>query len=110
VLERCQLDPRRVARWTTLDAPIDPAQATLPPAPGTQVGAPPPTIEYRLPNDDSNDRATLVVVAGVFVACFVVLMIFAIVSNDGSSDQSPSSTDAPPATEAPTTVAPAEGG
>jgi hypothetical protein len=38
----------------------------------------------------------------MFVAFFVVLMIFAIISNDDSSDQSRPSTDAPPATEAPT--------
>ena len=95
----------------TFNAPIDPAQATLAPVPGTQVAAPPPiagrptSVEYALPSDQSSSNSTLGVVLGVLVAFFVVLMIFAIVSNDDSSDQSPPSTDAPPATEAP-----AEGG
>lgn len=98
-----------------LDATIDPAQAALPPAPGTQVGAPPPTVEYTLPSDDSKNRSLLGVVVGVLVALFAVPPVVALISNDGSSDESPPGTDGPPATEAPatdapTTEAPAEGG
>ena len=94
----------------TLNAPVDPSQATLPPVPGTQISAPPTTVAYTLPSDDSNDGSTLGVVLGVLIAFFLVLMFFAIISNDDSSDQSPPSTDAPASTEAPTTEAPAEGG
>ena len=107
------------ASWTeavsrggiTLNAPIDPSRATLQPVPGTQVNAPPPTYtsrptaEYTLPSHESSSGSILGVVFGVLVAFFVVLMIFAIVSNNGSSDQSPPSTDAVVTTEAP-----AEGG
>jgi len=89
----------------SFSAPIDPSRATLPPVPGTQVGAPRPTVEYTLPSDDSSSGSTLGVVFGVLVAFFVVLMIFAIAGNDDSSDQSPPATDAQVTTEAP-----AEGG
>lgn len=89
----------------TFNAPIDPTAATQAPVPGTQVAAPPQTVDYTLPSDQSNSNSSLGVILGVLVAFFVVLMIFAIVSNDDSSDQSPPSTDAPAATEAP-----AEGG
>ena len=94
----------------TLDAPMDPAQATLLPARGTQVSAPPDAVEYSPPNDDSKNRSLLGVVVGVLLAFFVVLIIVAVPSNDDSSDESPPSTDAPAATEAPTIETPAEGG
>jgi hypothetical protein len=108
------------ASWTaivarggiTFNAPIDPSRATLPPVAGTQVGAPPstaasrPVAEYTLPDDGSDSGTILGVLLGVLVAFFVVLMIFAIISNESSTEQSPSTPEAPPATEAP----PADGG
>ena len=94
----------------TVDVPIDPSQAQVPPTPGTQVSIPQPapaTETYDLP---PQRRSPWGAILGVIVVVLLVVVVIVIVSNDDSSDDSPTpgTTPAAPATEAP--AAPATGG
>ena len=95
-------------RWTdsvaqggiTFNAPIEPSLATLPPVLGTQVRAPltaprrRSAVENALPDTGSHSTSTVGAVIAVLVAFFLVILTFAIISNNISSDQSPPSTHA----------------
>lgn len=103
------------ASWTqtvnragvVLNVYIDPNQAQIPPTPGTQV-APPAAPPPRPPASpvSSPDNSALGVVLGVVAVLFFVLMMFAIISNNSSTDQGPDVTIVPPATDAPAAPAP----
>ena len=101
------------ASWTqsvnrdgaTVNVAIDPSQAQMPPVPGTQVSVPPPPARHA----SGSSHSLLGIIFGVIFVLFLVLLTYAIVSNNDSSDDVPPATDGPPATEAP--AAPAtEGG
>mgnify|MGYP001826675004 CR=1 FL=1 len=111
------------AAWTqsvnrggvTADVAIDPSQAQIPPAPGTQV-APPPTPAAATPqtvNVPSSKSSPLGIIVGVAAVLLVIVLIVALVSGNDSSDDTPTpGTDAPaeqPAEEPADEPAPAEG-
>ncbi len=94
----------------TVNIAIDPAQAQVPPIPGTQVSLP------AAPSQDapSSGGSSMAIFIGIAIAIVIGVVIFAFVSN-GSDDEAPTpgSTPAAPATEAPAapaTDAPADGG
>jgi hypothetical protein len=84
---------------------IDPAQAQLPPLPGTEVQLPIP-----MSGTQTSRRSPIGAIVAVLVVVLLVVVIFVIVSNNDSSDDSPTpATDVAPATEAPSAPA-TEGG
>jgi hypothetical protein len=87
----------------TVNVPIDPSQAQVPPVPGTQVSVPRPVAGTQTVNVSSPSRSPMGAILGVLFVGFAIVLIFAIVSNNDSSDDSPTpgSTPAAPATEAP---------
>ena len=93
---------------TTLNVAIDPAQAGLPPTPGTEVHLPiPVSTNYTLAPKPK--RSPAVAIVGLLVALVVVIVIIIALSNDNSSNDTPPEPDTPPAT-APAEQAPAETG
>ena len=96
---------------TTVNVPIDPAQATQPPVPGTQTAAPaqPTTVVQQ-----SSSHSALGTIIGVVVALFAVVVILAVIGNATSDDSpTPGSDPAPaeqPAEEAPPAEQTSEGG
>ncbi len=108
------------ASWTesvdrggaTVNVPIDPSQALVPPLAGTQVSIPSPASGNQSVNVTSNRRSPVgAIIGGVFVVLAIVA-ILVIVSNNDSSDDTPTTSE--PATDAPadgdSTDAPADGG
>ena len=88
----------------TRSAPMDPAQATVPPAPGTEYTSPPPQPTAGQNVTVSSSRGGGFSVGAVLAAIAVVVAVIALVvalTRDGNSgDGEPTPTD-PPATEAP---------
>ena len=103
------------ASWTesvnrggiVLNAGIDPSQALVPPVPGTQVSVPPPpsTVQSR---DSGSSRSLLSVIFGVGAVFLIVIVMYAIISNNSDGDDTPSPDSTP--TEEPAPEAPAEDG
>ena len=89
-----------------LNVGIDPSQAEVPPAPGTQVSVPPPPSTVQQEGGGSS-RSLLGVLFGVGVVFLIVILAYAILSDDSDGDDTPTP-DAPPAEPAP--EAPAEEG
>lgn len=91
---------------TTVNLPIDPAIAELPPVPGTQVMAPVP------PSRGSSSRSSGGVIIAVVVGLLLVLAVFVALSDDPTDTQPPGEGTAPaedaPAEDAPAEDAPAE--
>lgn len=89
-----------------LNVGIDPSQAQVPPAPGTQVSVPPPpsTVQQQ---SSGPSRSLLGVIFGVGVVFLIVILAYAVISGDSDGDDTPTP-DAPPAEPAP--EAPAEDG
>ena len=110
------------AAWTqsvnrggvTVNVPIDPTQAQVPPLPGTQVAppSPPASSPPQTVNVSSSNRSPLGAILGVLAVLVVIVLIFVLVSDNDSSDDTPTpGTDAPaeqPADEP--APAPTEGG
>ncbi len=101
------------ASWTesvnrggvTTNVAIDPSQAQLAPAPGTQVSIPPPPTQSASGGSSSSSSMGLVV--GIIVVILIGALIYAFVNNDSSDSPTPG-TDTPATSEAPaTTEAPA---
>jgi hypothetical protein len=94
-----------------LNVGIDPSQAQVPPAPGTQVSIPPPpsTVQQE---SNSSSRSLLGVMIGVGVVFLIGILMYAIISNnsDGDDTPSPGSTPTEPAPEEPAPEAPVENG
>ena len=85
----------------TIDVPIEPERASLPPLPGSELRPPasaPPSVTVNAPN-----RSPIGAIVGGIVAIAVVIVVIVLVSNNDSSDD-----ESPPATNAPATEAPAE--
>lgn len=109
------------ASWTqsvnvngvTVNIPIDPVQAQVPPVAGTQVSLPPPP-PVATGNDSVASGSSMGIFIGVAIAFLIGILIFAIVSNNsGDETPTPGSTPSAPATETPATPAteaPTEGG
>ena len=96
---------------TTVNVPIDPSQAQVPPVAGTQVSvAPPPSPVQQGSSGGSSGGSMMAVILGLLAVVLVVVVIYALVSNDDSSDSPTPGTDAPPATAAPATDPPATDG
>jgi hypothetical protein len=85
-----------------LNVYIDPNQAQVPPTPGTQVAPPvaPPPRPTASPVSSSHN-SVVGVVLGVVAVLFFVLMMFAIISNDGSNEDTPDVTIVQPEPEQP---------
>lgn len=99
---------------TTLDVPIDPAQAVQPPLPGTQMSAPVPPSQPTTVVHQQTSSSPLGAIIGVVVAVLALVVVLAIIGNATSDDEPTPGTDQPPAEqpaeEAPATEAPAEDG
>ena len=90
---------------STVNVAIDPSQAQVAPVPGTQDSIPPPPTN----RSSGPSHSLLGIIFGVILVLFLVLLTYAIVSNNDSSDDGPPATGVPSVTEAP--AAPAtEGG
>jgi hypothetical protein len=89
----------------TVNLPIDPSIAELPPVPGTQVTAPVP------PSRGSSSRSSGGVIIAVVVGLLLVLAVFVALGDDPTDTQPPSQGTAPaedaPAEDAPAGDAPA---
>ena len=105
----------------TVNVPIDPSQAQVPPVAGTQVSIPSPASGNQpsgnqYVNVTSDRRSPVGAIIGVLFVVFAIVVILVIVSNNDSSDDTPTpdSTPSAPATDAPadgdSTDAPADGG
>lgn len=114
-------------RWTdsvsrggyTVNSPIAPAQATVPPAPGSEyVASAPAPSQPATPNisvssggGDNSNGTVVAIVAGIAVIVAIIAIIVAL-SRNGDDDESPTTTgppattEAPPATDPPDTEAP----
>ena len=101
------------ASWTesvnrggaTVNVPIDPSQAQVPPVVGTQVSIPSPASGNQNVNVTSHRRSPLGAIIGVIFVVLAIVVILAIVSNNDSSDDTPT----PDSTSVPATDAPADG-
>ena len=87
----------------TVTVPIDPTHAAVPPLPGTAI-LPPVTRS----STATEDRSAVGVGIGVMVAALVVLLLIAIISNDGADETPPPNTEAP--ATAPPATEPVDGG
>jgi hypothetical protein len=87
----------------TVNVPIDPSQAQIPPVPGTQVSKPIPYATGQTVNVSNSKSSPWAVIIGVGVVVLAVIAIFVAVSGDSSDDTPTPGTEAPaaPATEAP---------
>ncbi len=99
----------------TVNVAIDPSQAQIPPAPGTQVSIPPPPSAAET-GGSSKSSPIGIIIGLLFVFVIVIMIVVFAITDNGSSDddiRSPGSTPSAPATEAqekPATDAPAEEG
>jgi hypothetical protein len=91
----------------TRSAPIDPAQATVPPAPGTEYTTPPPRPaagQNVTVSSGGGGVSVGAVLAGVAALIAAVALVVAL-TRDGDSTDEPAedtpATEAPPETEAP---------
>ena len=90
---------------STINVPIDPAQAQLAPVPGTQVSIAPPPSPVQTGGGGSSGGSFMGIILGLLAVVLIGVVIYVLVNNDDSDSPTPG-TDAPPAA----TVAPAEGG
>ncbi len=96
------------ATWTeavdrggvTVNVPIDPNQASIPPLPGTQVSIPTPPAASPTGAARTTSRSRTGAIVGLLVVVIVAVVAVVLVSNDSADAPSPG-TDAPPATDAP---------
>ena len=98
----------------TVNIAIDPAQAEVPPVPGTQVSLPAAPTQTVASSGGSSSGSSMGIFIGIAIAILIGVVIFAVASG-GSDDETPTpgSTPAAPATDAPAapaTDAPAEDG
>ncbi len=115
------------ASWTesvdrngvTVNVPIDPSEAQVPPVAGTQVSIPvaPASAGNQNVNVTSNRRSPVGAIVGVLFVLLAIVVIFRAASSNDSPDDTPTpdSTPSVPATDEPadgdgSTDAPAEGG
>ncbi len=84
----------------TVNVPIDPSMALIPPLAGTQVAVPTPPPAPPMTQATTSNRSPLGIIVGVLVVVVIAVLVFVLVSNDSSDTPTPG-TDAPPATPAP---------
>jgi len=90
----------------TVDVPMEPGRAHLPPIPGSELTAPPVATAPTTVTVERPKRSAFGAIVGVIGIILLVVVIIAIVNNsdDSSNDESP------PATSPATTAAPANDG
>lgn len=107
--------------WTTMtsragqtfDTPVDPARATVPPVPGSELApaapaprTPPPSINV----STSQTRSPVGAIVAGIVAIVVVILLFVLVRGDDSDDEETPETSVPAETTAPAETPAPEGG
>jgi hypothetical protein len=82
----------------TIDVPIEPERAALPPVPGSEMTTPDPVAA----GSSVTKRSPLGAIVGVIGAVLIVVLVVVLINNgsDSSDDETPPGTN-PPATEAP---------
>ena len=90
----------------TINVPIDPNQAALPPIPGSELRPPAPAASPSAVTVNAPSKSPMGAIIGVIVAILVVVLIVVVVNNNGDS----SDNDTPPATNPPATEAPPSSG
>lgn len=88
----------------TVNLPIDPAIAEIPPVPGTQMSIPPIAAAAPTTGTGGSNRSRVGIIVGALVVVVVAALIFALANNDSSDSPTPG-TDAPPASGAPSPTA-----
>lgn len=88
----------------TITAPIDPQQAALPPVPGSEMQTPAVAPSAPAVTVNASNRSPVGAIVGILAIVAIVVLIFVLISNGDDSTED----DSPPATNAPTTEAPAE--
>lgn len=87
---------------TTIEVPIEPERAALPPIPGSELRTPAPVVASPSATVPATKRSPLGAVVGVIGAFLIVVLIVVLINggSDSSNDETPPATN-PPATEAP---------
>jgi hypothetical protein len=86
----------------TIEVPIEPERAALPPIPGSELRRPTPYVNNPSATSPATKRSPLGAIFGVIGAILIVVLIVVLLNSgdDSSNDESPPVTN-PPATEAP---------